>query len=250
MNDTARTSKGTGLPPVVSHEKWQLASEKLREEEKSLTRRLDALVAKRRRLPMVEVEKSYRFTGPSGSASLLDIFEGRSQLVVYHFMFHPDWDEGCEGCSWFVDGFAHPAHIESRDVSFALVSRAPYSKLAAYQERMGWTAPWYSSHGSDFNHDFHATVGDSEHHSLSVFLRDGERIFHTYQTFARGVENLGTAFSLLDLVPYGRQEKWQDSPEGWPQGDPYVWWRRHDSYGDLPAPSVVGRHGARQAAAD
>lgn len=248
--DAERRNRSHRLPPVVTRAEWQQVLDELRAEEKALTRRLDELAAKRRRLPMVEVEKSYRFEGPDGPASLLDLFEGRSQLIVYHFMFHPDWEEGCDGCSWFVDGLSHAAHIQARDVSLALVSRAPLAKLTAYRERMGWSVPWYSSHGSDFNHDLHATVGDSEHHSLSVFLRDGERIFHTYQTFARGVESLGTAFSLLDLVPYGRQETWQDSPEGWPRGDPYVWWRRHDSYGDLPAPSVGRRNEEREGVAD
>src|SRR5690625_4071165 len=143
-------------------------------------RRSDALAAQRRRLPMVKVEEEYEFAGPAGRVSLLDLFEGRNQLIVYHFMFHPDWDEGCDGCSWFVDGLAHPAHLRARDVSLALVSRAPIKKLQAYRERMGWTLPWYSSHGSSFNADFGATVGDSEHHVLSVFLQDGVNIYHTY----------------------------------------------------------------------
>lgn len=237
MHDAARATSDRPLPPVVSRDEWQRARDALLAEEKALTRRLDALAAKRRRLPMVEVAKDYAFGGPNGPVSLLELFDGRSQLILYHFMFHPDWDEGCDGCSWFVDGVAHPAHLNARDVSLALVSRAPYEKLDRYRQRMGWDLPWYSSHGTTFNHDFHATVGDSEHHALSVFLRDGGRVFHTYQTFDRGVEQLGTTFSLLDLVPYGRQEAWQDAPAGWPQGETYVWWRRHDSYGDMPAPS-------------
>ena len=224
---------------VVSREEWQRVRAELLAEEKALTRQHDLLAARRRRLPAVAVDKEYRFDGPHGEVPLLDLFEGRRQLIVYHFMFHPDWEEGCDGCSWFVDGVAHPAHLHARDVSLALVSRAPLGKLEAYRKRMGWEFPWYSSFGSDFNYDFHATVGDSEHHQLSVFLRDGDRIYHTYQTGARGVEQLGTTFSLLDLVPYGRQESWEESPEGWPQGDPYVWWRRHDSYGNgVPAPSA------------
>ncbi|HEX7003827.1 MAG TPA: DUF899 domain-containing protein [Trueperaceae bacterium] len=242
MDAEDQTQAGAALPPIVSREEWRTAHERIRAEEKALTRAHDALAAKRRRLPMVAVEKEYSFEGRDGEATLIDLFDDRNQLIVYHFMFHPDWDEGCDGCSWFVDGVGHPAHLNARDVSFALVSRAPFAKLAAYRERMGWDFPWYSSFGSDFNYDFSATVGDSEHHHLSVFIRDGERVFHTYQTGARGVEQLGTTFSLLDLVPYGRQERWEDSPGGWPQGDPYVWWRRHDSYDDgVRAPSRGGR---------
>ena len=236
-----RVVERRALPRVVSREEWQRERDELLAQEKELTRQHDLLAARRRRLPMVAVDKEYVFTGPNGEVSLLDLFDGRSQLIVYHFMFHPDWEEGCDGCSWFADGVAHPAHLAARDVSFAMISRAPLPKLEAYRRRMGWDLPWYSSYGSDFNYDFHATVGNSEHHSLSVFLRDGDQVFHTYQTGARGVEQLGTAFSLIDLVPYGRQETWEDSPAGWPQGDPYVWWRRHDSYEDgVPAPSLKG----------
>lgn len=240
MSDTH--AKPRGLPAIVSREEWQRARNDLLVQEKAHTRRADELAAQRRRLPMVAVEAGYRFAGTGGEVGLLDLFDGRSQLIVYHFMFHPDWDAGCDGCSWFVDGLTDTRHLAARDVSFALVSRAPLAKLLAYRERMGWEVPWFSSHESTFNHDFRATVGDSEHHSLSVFLRDGDRAFHTYQTFNRGVEALGTAFSLLDLVPFGRQEVWEASPDGWPQGPPYVWWRRHDEYEDgVAAPSRAGR---------
>lgn len=239
MSSDGHAPTRSALPAIVGREEWQKARDELLAEEKALTRQHDELAAKRRRLPMVALEKEYRFDGPAGEVGLRDLFEGRNQLIVYHFMFHPNWDEGCDGCSWFVDGLAHPAHLNARDVSLAVVSRAPLAKLTAYRERMGWDFPWYSSFSSDFNYDFGATVGDSEHHALSVFLRDGEQIFMTYYTDARGVEQLGTSFSLLDLVPYGRQESWEDSPAGWPQGDPYVWWRRHDSYeGGVPAPSA------------
>lgn len=243
MNESNPLANGKPLPKVVSREEWQRARDELLAEEKAVTRRLDALAAQRRRLPMVEVEKQYELDGPDGPVSLVDLFDGRSQLILYHFMFHPDWDEGCDGCSWVVDGVAHPAHLQARDASIALVSRAPLAKLLEYRDRMGWQLPWFSSYGSTFNHDFRATVGDSEHHSLSVFLRDDAKVYHTYQTFARGVEALGAAFTLIDLLPYGRQETWQDSPSGWPQGPSYEWWRRHDSYGDMPAPSVAMRDG-------
>ncbi len=228
------------LPPVVSLEEWLRASAELLAEEKAHMRRGDALAAKRRRLPMVAVERNYVLRGPEGEVTLLDLFGGRSQLIVYHFMFHPDWDQGCDGCSWFVDGLADLRHLAARDVSFALVSRAPLAKLEAYRRRMGWDVPWYSSHDTTFNWDFRATVGDSEHHRLSVFLRDGPKVYLTYQTTDRGVDTLGTTFSLLDLVPYGRQEDWEDSPPGWPQGPRYVWMRRHDDYDDgVPAPSTL-----------
>ena len=239
MSDAA--VEGRPLPPVVSREEWERARAQLLVEEKAHTRRGDALAAKRRRLPMVAEEESYAFQGPEGRVTLVDLFRGLNQLIVYHFMFHPDWDEGCDGCSWFVDGVADVRHLAARDVAFALVSRAPLEKLEAYKRRMGWDLPWYSSYGTTFNHDLGATVGDSEHHRLSVFVRDGERVYLTYQTFDRGVEALGTTFSLLDLVPYGRQESWEDSPPGWPQGDAYVWWRRKDEYErtGVPAPSTL-----------
>lgn len=227
------------LPPVVDREAWQQARAQLLAEEKAHMRQGDELAAKRRSLPMVRLDKHYEFEGPRGRNSLQDLFEGRNQLIVYHFMFHPDWSAGCDGCSWFTDGIANVAHINARDVSFALVSRARFGKLETYRRRMGWNLPWYSSFDSTFNQDFGATVGDSEHHLLSVFLRDGDDVYLTYQTGDRGTESLGTAFSFLDLVPYGRQETWQKSPAGFPQGEPYVWWRRHDEYEDgVPAPST------------
>lgn len=227
------------FPPVVDREAWQRARAELLTEEKEHMRHGDELAAKRRALPMVRVDERYELEGPRGRVSLQDLFEGRNQLIVYHFMFHPDWTAGCDGCSWFTDGVANVAHINARDVSFALVSRAKFGKLETYRRRMGWNLPWYSSFESTFNQDLGATVGDSEHHLLSVFLRDGDDVYLTYQTGDRGVESLGTAFSLLDLVPYGRQESWQKVPTGWPQGDPYVWWRRHDEYEEgVPAPSA------------
>ena len=239
MSEPVRTRRP--LPPVVDREQWERARAELLAEEKAHMRRADELAAKRRALPIVRVEQPYVLDSPNGPRSLLDIFEGRNQLIVYHFMFHPEWTAGCDGCSWFTDGVANIAHINARDVSFALVSRARIGKLETYRRRMGWQFPWYSSHDTNFNQDFGATVGDSEHHRLSVFLRDGEDIYLTYQTSDRGTENLGTAFSLLDLVPYGRQESWQQAPSGWPQGDPYVWWRRHDEYATgVPAPSEQG----------
>ena len=227
------------LPPVVSEGEWKAALEELRVEEKKATRARDALAAERRRLPRVRVGKDYLFAGREGEAHLADLFDGRRQLILYHFMFGPNQQVGCDGCSMVLDQIPHVAHLHARDTSFVVVSRAPIEKIEAYRKRMGWTVPWYSSFASDFNHDF--GVGperprpgeyqDGESFGLSVFLRDGDEIDRTYFTSGRGVETLGTVWSLLDLTPLGRQEEWEDSPEGYPQTPPYKWWRRHDEYG-------------------
>jgi predicted dithiol-disulfide oxidoreductase (DUF899 family) len=220
----------TAFPKVVLRAEWQAARDALLIKEKAATRAQDALNAERRRLPMVKIEKEYAFEGPNGTASLLDLFERRRQLVLYHFMFEPDGDEGCDGCSLVVDNMGHPAHINARDVSRVLVSRAPLSKIEPFKKRMGWTLPWFSSFSSDFNTDFGVTTDEGETFGLSVFLRDGSNVYHTYFTHGRGVEYLGSNFTNLDLTPYGRQETWEDSPEGWPQTAPYEWWRHHDRY--------------------
>lgn len=232
-------SRSTALPPIVSEEAWRSALEEQVAREKAHTRERDRLNAARRRLPMTEVRTDYLFEGPQGEVTLLDLFEGRRQLIVYHFMFGPDWEAGCDGCSWVVDAMTHPAHLNARDTTLVLVSRAPREKLLRYQARMGWRHPtWYSSYGSDFNQDMgvtscHCDAPDTdrgERHGISVFLRDGERVFRTYFSGKRGVEYLGSLWSYLDLTPYGRQENWEDSPPGWPQTPPYVWNRRHDEY--------------------
>ena len=227
------------LPPVVSEPEWQAAQDALVAKEKDATRARDALAAERRRLPRLRVEKDYAFDAPDGKVTLRDLFEGRRQLLLYHFMFGPNHDAGCNGCSMFVDQVGHLAHLHARDTSFALVSRAPIARIEAYRKRMGWTIPWFSSFESDFNHAF--GVGperpkpgeyqDGESFGLSVFLRDGEEVYRTYFTAGRGVEALGPVWTFLDLTPLGRQEKWEDSPEGYPQTPPYTWWRRHDDYG-------------------
>jgi predicted dithiol-disulfide oxidoreductase (DUF899 family) len=228
------TQSQTRLPNVASQAEWLAASKKLLAKEKHLTRQRDQLAAERRRLPMVKIDKPYGFEGPAGKASLLDLFEGRRQLIVYHFMFAPGIDgwpsAGCPGCSMFVDQIGHLAHLHARDVSFALVSRAPLARIQVYQKRMGWSILWYSSSDSDFNDDFGVTTPKGETFGLSVFLRDGDNVFRTYFTDGRGVEALGPVWTFLDLTPYGRQENWEDSPEGWPQTPPYEWWRRHDEY--------------------
>jgi predicted dithiol-disulfide oxidoreductase (DUF899 family) len=225
-------------PPVVSQTEWQAAHEQLLAKEKEATRARDALAAERRRQPRVRIEKDYVFDGPDGEARLLDLFEGRRQLIVYHFMFGPNQDVGCDGCSLFADQVGHLAHLHARDTSFALISRAPIEKIEPYKRRMGWTLPWYSSFRSDFNVDFgvspetpqEGVYQDGESFGLSVFFRDGDEIFRTYFTSRRGTEALGSTWTFLDLTPLGRQETWEDSPEGWPQTPPYEWWRRHDEY--------------------
>ncbi|QGN48336.1 DUF899 domain-containing protein [Micromonospora sp. WMMD558] len=218
------------LPPVVSSEEWQAARERLLVKEKEATRARDALAAERRRLPMTRIEKEYVFEGPAGKARLADVFEGRRQLVVYHFMFTPGSAHRCEGCSMFVDNLGHPAHLNARDTTLALVSRAPLAEITPFQERMGWTVPWYSSYGTDFNADLGLTSEAGESFGLSVFLRDGDDVYRTYFTTARGVEALGSNWTFLDLTPLGRQETWEDTPDGRPQTTPYSWWRLHDDY--------------------
>jgi predicted dithiol-disulfide oxidoreductase (DUF899 family) len=226
------------LPPVVSSSEWDEARQAVLAQEKEHTRARDALAAERRRLPRLRVEKNYALRGPDGDVPLDQLFEGRAQLIIYHFMFGPNQDVGCDGCSMFVDQIGHLAHLHARNVSFALVSRAPIEKIEPYRVRMGWTIPWYSSFASDFNVDFGVSppepqVGayqDGETFALDVFLRDGGELFHTYRTDRRGLEALGSVWTFLDLTPLGRQEAWEDSPEGYPQGKPYEWWRRHDEY--------------------
>jgi len=231
---TYKAEEPVSHPRIVSREEWQRARDQLLAKEKAATRARDALAAERRRLPMVRIEKDYVFEGANGKVSLLDLFEGRRQLIIYHFMFAPDVDgwpsAGCPGCSLVVDNIGHLAHLHARDTSLALVSRAPLAKLESYKQRMGWTVPWFSSAGTDFNDDFGVTTAEGENFGLSVFLREGESVFHTYFTTARGVEVLLSTFTLLDMTPLGRQEEWEDSPAGWPQTSPYEWWRRHDEY--------------------
>jgi predicted dithiol-disulfide oxidoreductase (DUF899 family) len=230
------------LPDVVTPQEWLTARKRLLEREKEMTRARDALNADRRRLPMVRVEKDYTFTGPDGPVGLRDLFAGRRQLVLQHFMFDPDWDEGCSSCTAAVDEVSDGllSHLAARQTAFAVVSRAPYAKLARYQEARGWHVPWYSSAGSDFNYDFHVTLDASvapvlfnyrdadelraadlgwvteqpgEQPGYSCFLREGDEVFHTYSTFGRGTEQLGGAYAFLDMTALGRQEDWEE-PKG------------------------------------
>lgn len=222
---------------VVSRDEWVEARKELLDREKEITRRRDEVNALRRELPAVAVEKDYSLTGPSGSVRLADMFEGRRQLLVYHFMFDPEWTEGCTSCSLLADNFGHLAHLHASDTTLAVVSRAPYATLASFRSRMGWGFPWYSSHDSDFNYDFHATNDPDvapveynykdaetlaaqgltgfikgEGHGLSVFVRDGERILHTYSVYGRGLETLLNTYNFLDLTPLGRQRYVNEFP--------------------------------------
>jgi predicted dithiol-disulfide oxidoreductase (DUF899 family) len=230
------------LPEIVSPEEWCAARIELLAEEKAMTRARDALNTKRRLLPMTRVEKDYVFQGPDGTASLADLFDGRRQLIVQHFMFDPSWDEGCPSCSAGADEISAGLlrHLHARDTTLAVVSRAPIDKIERYKTAKGWTFPWYSSYGSDFNYDFHVTLdesvapieynfrtkdgleqagmgwlteGPSEQPGHSVFLRNGGEIFHTYSMYARGAEWLGGSYAFLDLTPLGRQEDWEE-PKG------------------------------------
>lgn len=211
------------LPEIVSREQWRAARGELLVKEKAVTRARDALNAERRGLPMVAVDAEYVFEGGDGKATLLDLFEGRNQLVVHHFMFAPGWDAGCRGCSAFLDQVGHLAHLKARGTTFAAVSRAPFTRILPFKARMGWTVPWYSSYGSDFNHDFEVTLeheGESfERPGISCFLRDRDRVFHTYSTYERGLDGLGSTTSLLDLTALGA-----------PAGSERI--RYHDEYED------------------
>jgi predicted dithiol-disulfide oxidoreductase (DUF899 family) len=219
---------------IVSYDEWEAARQGLLAKEKAATRARDALAAERRRLPMVRIEKGYAFEGPEGPASLLDLFDGHRQLILYRFFFDPGMsrfpEAGCPGCSMFTDQIGHLAHFHARDTSLVLVSGAPVADIERYRARMGWEIPWYST-----TDDFSADFGVDEWFALFVFLRQDDEVFLTYSTRGRGVEALGSVWTFLDLTPFGRQEDWEDSPEGTPQGPRYQWWRLHDEYGDTAA---------------
>ncbi|WP_332685389.1 DUF899 domain-containing protein [Bosea sp. (in: a-proteobacteria)] len=235
QNEPAGALPAMQTPPVVSPQDWEAARQKLLVREKAQMRARDALAAERRRMPWVEVEKPYAFEGPAGKASLLDLFEGRRQLIVYRAFFEPGvygWpDHGCRGCSLGADQVGHLAHLNARDTTLAYASRAPQADIARLKQKMGWAMPWYTIIDS-----FDADFGVDEWHGHNVFIRDGERIFRTYFINNRGDEAIGTLWSYLDLTPLGRQESWEDSPAGYPQDPPYQWWNWHDSYVEGAAP--------------
>ncbi|MFD9907299.1 DUF899 domain-containing protein [Streptomyces sp. NPDC059063] len=229
-----------GLPHIVTRAEWQAARAELLAKEKAATRARDALNAERRGLPMVEIDTEYVFDGADGKATLLDLFAGRGQLIVYHFMFAPEWDAGCRSCSGFLDQIGHLAHLRARGTTFVAVSRAPFTRILPFKARMGWVVPWYAACGPEFNRDFDASYVDErgrlhDRPGLSCFLRDGDRVFHTYSTFDRGLDGLGSTTSLLDLTALGRQEEWEEpkgraSALGAPAGSEKV--RYHDEYDD------------------
>lgn len=237
------------LPDVVARDEWLVARKALLAEEKEFTRRRDELNTRRRELPMVVVDKPYVFTGPDGEVGLADLFEGRLQLVVYHFMFQPEWDAGCPNCTGLADEIGSLEILNQLSTTFAAVSRAPYEKLARYKAERGWTFPWYSSYGSDFNYDFHVTLDESvvpfeynyrtkaewdalpnnEHvqsdqpfdlHGLSCFLRTAGTVHHTYSTYGRGTDALTFTTTALDLTALGRQEPWEQPPNRTPIHQP------------------------------
>jgi predicted dithiol-disulfide oxidoreductase (DUF899 family) len=224
------------FPSVVSRDEWVAARKHLLAQEKELTQARDALSAARRRLPMVEIDKEYVFEGRGGTATLLDLFEGRRQLIVDHYMFDPSWDEGCSSCAGRVDQYGNLAHLHARETTMAVVSRAPLAKIEPFKASKGWSFPWYSSSGTDFNYDFHVTLDERvapieynyrtraewqragmpldfeqpfELHGTSCFLRDGDRVFHTYSTYGRGTEQVGGTHYYLDMTALGRQEEWE-----------------------------------------
>jgi predicted dithiol-disulfide oxidoreductase (DUF899 family) len=217
------------LPPVVSPQEWETARQEMLVREKELTRARDALAAERRRMPRMAIEKDYRFEGPDGPVGLLDLFEGRRQLIVYRFFYEPGvegWPErGCTGCSFGADQVAHLAHLNARDTTLAYASRAPQENIRRLKEEMGWEVPWYTI-TDEFDSDF----GVDEWHGTNAFIREGEQVFRTHFIDARGDEAMGSTWAYLDLTALGRQEEWEDSPEGYPRTPPYGWWRYHDAY--------------------
>jgi predicted dithiol-disulfide oxidoreductase (DUF899 family) len=220
------------MPPVVSSDEWEAALQELLVKEKELTHARDALAAERRRMPRMAVEKEYEFEGPDGRVDLLGLFEGRRQLIAYRFFYEPgvaDFpDGGCRGCSFLADQVAHPAHLNARDTTLAFVSRAPQPDIERWKARMGWEQiPWYT-----LTDDFDADFGVDEWHGTNAFLREGDGIFRTYFVNSRGDEAMGSTWNYLDITALGRQEEWEDSPEGYPQTPPYRWWNLHDEYAD------------------
>jgi len=217
-------------PPIVTPQEWEAARQRLLVKEKEVTRAKDALAAERRRMPWLAVEKQYAFDGPEGRASLLDLFAGRRQLIVYRAFFEPGvygWpDHACPGCSLVADQVAHLAHLNARDTTLVFASRAPQPDIARVKARMGWAIPWYT-----MTDEFDADFGVDEWHGTNAFLRDGSRVFRTYFVNNRGDEAMGGTWSYLDITALGRQEEGEDSPEGYPQTPPYQWWRWHDAYG-------------------
>ena len=200
-------------PKIVSRDEWLVAQAELLVKEKAATRARDRLNAARRQLPMVKMEKEYLFEGPNGRMTLADLFDGRRQLIIYHFMFDPSWVDGCPSCTYLTDNIPRLASIQANDTSLVLVSRAPLAKLEDYKARKNWTIPWFSSFGSEFNYDFNVSGDQGETPGLSVFIREGDDVLHSYSTTGRGVDILLGTYNYLDLTALGRQEEWENSVE-------------------------------------
>lgn len=227
------------LPPVVSAQEWAAAHAELLVEEKAVTRARDALAAKRRRMPMTAVTTDYRFAGPDGEVGLTDLFGGHAQLVLYRFFFDDDvdgWpDRGCPGCSFFASHVPDLRHVNARDTTFAMASRASQEQITRLAGRMGWShVPWYTLLGTGTDADFAADHGVGEYFGINVFLRDGDRVYRTYYVDSRGAEAFTPTWALLDLTPFGRQEEWEDTPPGRPRSPGYDWWGRPDDYRHVP----------------
>lgn len=226
----SRTMETLPLPQSVSPEVWQDKLDSLKLKEEALTTAKLEVAAERRRMPMTRVDKDYRFIGPDGEIGLLDLFNGHRQLILYRFFYEPgvsNWPEGaCEGCSMFADSVTHPAHLAARDVALGFVSPAPQDRIDTYRDRMGWTIPWFTLVLDDFSRDF----GVEEWFGINVFLRDADAVYRTYFLNGPEVEAIGPSWSFLELTPFGRQETTEDSPAGWPQGDPFAWYRLHDEH--------------------
>ena len=218
-------------PPIVSAHEWEAARQQLLVEEKKVLRAHDALAASRRRMPWLPVEKTYRFDGPDGSATLLDLFDGRRQLIVYRAFFEPGvhgWPEHpCRGCSMVADNVGHVAHLNARDTTLVFVSGAPQGDIERVKARMGWRMPWFT-----LTDGFDVDFGVDQWHGTNAFFREGDRVFRTYFINNRGDEALGSHWSYLDMTALGRQENWEDSPDGYPRTPPYEWWNWNDEYGD------------------
>jgi predicted dithiol-disulfide oxidoreductase (DUF899 family) len=245
LDDYRRRSITVDMPPIVSPQEWESALDELLVKEKELLHAHDALAAQRRRMPRMAITKDYTFDGPDGPAKLLDLFQGRRQLIVYRFFFEPGvagWPEsGCRGCSFMADKVGHLAHLNARNTTFVNVSRAPQDDIERWRARMGWEIPWYTL-TDDFDEDF----GVSEWHGTNAFYRDDEgQVFRTYFINKRGDEALGSAWSYLDMTALGRQETWEDSPAGYPQTEPYSWWNLHDEY-DNPTDFAASRSDAAE----
>lgn len=232
-------------PPVVSAQEWDAALQEMLVKEKEVMRARDALAAQRRRMPWQAVEKEYVFDGPDGKASLLDLFDGRRQLILYRAFIEPgtgDWPEhGCEGCSLMADHVPNLAHLNARNTTFVYASRATQAELERMKAKMGWQhIPWYTI-TDDFDKDF----GVDQWHGTYAFIRDDDRVFRTYFTNGRGDEVFVNTWNLLDMTALGRQEDWEDSPEGYPQGQPYEWWSWHDTYPER-AVAIIRRSGSER----